>query len=393
MPKLKICMVNALFYPYSGGTENHIIELSAALVKLGVEVHVVTGRLGGTKEFEIIRGIKVHRVPCRVAKIPGFYPPPMVVARKFLRHLQEIDEKENFDLFHLHDRWYLDFNQVQKYARKTHRKLVVTIHNARPFGISTAFTIFGGAYELAEGKKVLREADKLIPVSKWTRNDMMKYNLPRSKFEVIYNGINPEKFRAGKNTAVKKKLGMKPFSPLISWSGRIIEQKGLEYLIKAMPLVVKRMPTTKLLIIGTGTDVKKLRKLAAKLKVGNSVIFYGSIAYNELNNVLRGCDVFAFPSIWEPFGIAILDAMASGLPVVASKEGGIPEIVENGKDGFLVEKKNSRQLAEALVKILEDKKLRDKMARNAERHAKTKFAWKKIARQTLALYKKVLETG
>ncbi len=383
-------MVNALFYPYSGGTENHIIELSAALVKLGVEVHVVTVRLPGTKPFETIRGIKVHRMPGKIVKVPGLYPPPMVISPRFSHYLKEIDTIENFDLFHLHDRWYLDFNAAVNYAHKTQRRCVVTIHNARPVGISPVFTIFGSAYEAAIGKKVLKNADKLIAVSKWTRDDIAKYDIPLSKFEVIYNGINPEHFDSNYNLKIKEEIGIKQNDPLIIWSGRIVEQKGLKYLIQAMPAIVLRYPNARLLIIGKGNLEKELKKLAAKLKVAKNIIFYGEVPYTQLNNVLRGGDVFAFPSIWEPFGIAILDAMASGLPVVAARIGGIPEIVQNGRNGFLVDKKNPKQLANALLNVIENEKLRERMAHNAATDAKTKFTWDKIAEQTLEVYKSLL---
>ena len=391
---MKICFVNALFYPFKGGTENHMAELGEALVKKGVEVHVVTGRLNGTLAKETMNGIKVHRVPAKVFKIQGFYPPPLVLCPDFLQHLRKIDARENFDLFHLHGRWFPDFTLVRKHCNETKKPLVLTVHNARPIGISPTYTLFGSAYEAAIGINVLKSADRLIAVSKWTAADVMKYNLPKKKFTVIYNGINANKFTTAPNPAVKKKLGMAASDPLLVWVGRVIEQKGLKYLIAAMPAVLAKFSEAKLLLVGTGTEVKKLKQQAAKLGINNSVVFYGAENNRKkLNELLRSADAFVFPSVWEPFGIAIIEAMASGLPVIATKTGGIPEIIQHGKTGLLVRQRNSKELAKTITALLANPNLRRKIAKNGRRVVERKFNFSKIASETIAVYQKAIANG
>ncbi len=385
---MKVCFVNALFYPFRGGTENHMFELGEALVKQGIEVHVVTARLKGTKTEEKINCLKIHRVPAKIVKIPGLYPPPLVLCPNFLQYLQKIDERENFDLFHLHGRWFPDFTVVGKYCKKTNKPFVLTLHNARPIGISAAYTIFGSAYEMAIGKKVIKRADELIAVSKWTRDDVAKYDIPINKFTVIYNGINAREFSSKYNSKVKKQFQMENKDVLLVWVGRVIAQKGLKYLIKAMQLVLKENPTAKLLIIGTGTDLKKLKKLTSELGIGESIIFYGAENNRKkLNDLLRGCNAFVFPSIWEPFGIVAIEAMASGLPVIGVCTGGIPEIVENGKNGLLCPPKNVTELTNTINKFIKIKN-KNKLKRNALKTARKKFNWEKIAKQTIKVYKK-----
>lgn len=391
---MKICFVNALFYPFRGGTENHMYELGEALVKKGVEVHIVTARLAGTPAEENMNGIIVHRMPAKVIRIEGLYPPPLVLCPNFLEYLREIDEREDFDLFHLHGRWFPDFTVVRKYCDEVNKPLVLTVHNARPNGISPTYTLFGSAYETAIGINVLKLADQLIAVSKWTRNDVLKYGLERKKFTVIYNGINAAKFETKHNPAVKKKLGMKPADPLLVWVGRVIEQKGLRYLLAAMPQVLKRFPTAKLLVVGTGTELKKLKQQAAKLGISQSIVFYGQENNrNKLNDLLRGSDVYVMPSVWETFGIAALEAMASQLPVVSTNAGGLPELVQNGKNGVIVPIRNSKKLAQALNKLLSKPALLKKMGIKGRKIAQTQFNWSKIGQQTINVYKKALKQG
>ncbi|MFH0713861.1 MAG: glycosyltransferase family 4 protein [Candidatus Micrarchaeota archaeon] len=385
---MKVCFVNALFYPFRGGTETHMLELGEALVKQGVEVHVVTARLKGTKQEETVNGISVHRIPAEVIRIEGLYPPPLVICRNFLKHLRQTDARENFDVFHLHGRWFPDFTQVRKHCSDVGKPLVLTIHNARPTGISALYTLFGSMYENAVGKSVIKGAGSLIAVSKWTAEDIAKYHIPKKKFTVIYDGIDATKFSPAFNPKVKEELGIHPKSPLLVWVGRIIPQKGLKYLIAAMPAILKNSPTTKLLIIGTGTELPELKKQAAKLGVANSIIFYGQVNdRKKLNNLLRGCDLFVFPSIWEPFGMVITEAMASGLPIVAARTGGIPEIIQENKNGLLVKPRSAKAFATAVVKILNSGKLKQ-MGANGRKVVEKKFNWAAIAKQTIAVYKK-----
>ncbi len=370
-----------------------MLELGEALVKQGVEVHVITGQLKGAHKTETVRRIKVHRIPAQVVKIAGLYPPPLVVCPDFLKYLRAIDEKEKFDLFHLHGRWFPDFTLVRKHCEETNKPLVLTVHNARPNGISPAYTLFGSAYELAIGKAVLKSADELIAVSKWTRDDVAKYKIPKNRFTVIYNAINANEFSTKHSFNVKKKLGMKPGDPLLVWVGRVIEQKGLKYLLQSLPAVLKTFPTAKLLIIGTGTSVKKLQKQAKKLGISNAIVFYGAENNRKkLNKLLNGCDLFVFPSIWEPFGLVIIEAMASGLPVVATRTGGIPEIV-NSKNGWLIPSRNSKALAIAIAAALKRKDLLRKIGLNGRKIVEKKFNWRKAAQETIGVYQKALAKG
>ncbi len=389
---MRILFVNALFEPFKGGVEKHTLELGKALVKRGVEVHVLTGRLHGTRTQETIRGVKVHRIECTEVRVPALYPPPVIIAPKAYEELKKLDAKHRFDVIHLQDRWFPDFNMSALYAKAVGKPLVITLHNARPLGIAPQYTVVGGLYDLAIGRQVLALADKIISVSKWAIEDICKYGLKREKFVHIPNGIDSRELKPSSNGGAKKfrakyDVGGKP---MVLYVGRIIKQKGLEYLLHSWKQVEKSRPQAKLVIVGRGNELHELQKLSRKLGVEKSVLFTGYVSEHELYEALHACDVFVLPSLWEVLPMAILEAMAAGKSVVCTDAGGNEELVRNGVNGFVVPKKNSAALAHALELLLADEKLRRRMGAAGRKRACKEFDWRIIAARTYAFYKRLL---
>lgn len=379
-------IVNALFHPFQGGVERHALELATELVKQGVDVHVLTGRIAGTSEEEKINGIKIHRVACTELRIPRYYPPPMIVAPKFYRKLAELDGKEEFDVIHLQDRWFPDFNLSLLYAKAHAKPSVLTLHNARTVGIAPHYTVLGGLYDQLIGKRCLKDADKIISVSAWSARDIQHLKVPASKITVIHNGIDTQKFKPMKSSSFKKKFGIN--GPLVLFVGRVIRQKGLEYLLHAMVAVKKKFPHASLAVIGRGNKLEKIRKLSKKLHA--DAIFPGFVAEKELQNALCECDAFVLPSLWEVLPISILEAMACGKPIVCSDAGGNSELVADGENGFVVPKRNSQALANALIRVIGDRALATRMGAESRRRAINEFGWKRIAAETISLYKQAM---
>ena len=390
---LKILLVNALFHPFKGGVEKHLLELSKALVRKGVKVHVLTARLEGTKEFEEFEGVKVHRIPCTELRLPGFYPPPVILAPDVYSKIAELDGKEHFDLIHLQDRWFPDFSLSLAYAKNAGKPFVMTLHNARPVGIAPHYTLFGGAYDSLFGKPVLENSDLIISVSKWAISDMGHYGIPASKMIAIHNGISPSEYKPSpaRSTRFRKKHGFSKETKLLLFVGRIIRQKGVEYLLDAMPSVLKSVPGARLVIVGRGNRLDKLQARTTKLGLEGKVRFEGFLEEEELKDALCACDAFVLPSLWEVLPVSILEAMACGKPIVASAVGGNAELVEEGFNGFLVAKKSSKEMAEKIVAVLSDKKLASRMGENSRKRVIAEFNWDLIAQQTLDAYGKLLK--
>lgn len=393
--KIRVCLVNALFYPFLGGVEKHMLELSKHLVKQGVDVHIMTGRLSELPKEQNIEGVKVHRIECTEIRIPGLYPPPLVLSATVQQSLAALDEKYKFDLIHLQNRWFPDFDSALIYAKSANKPFILTLHNARPVGIALHYTVLGGLYDQVIGQQVLKSADRIISVSNWAIGDVSKYGISKSKFTHIPNGIegsdytvctDPKKARL---KAIRNKLSLQK-GPLLLFVGRVIKQKGLEYLIKAMPEILTIIPNAQLIIVGKGDKLEELKKLTNKLKLNDKVIFPGFVDNLSLRKLLSSADLFVLPSLWEVLPIAVLEAMASGKPIVCTDVGGNRELVDQ-TNGVVVPKRNSSALAGAIISVLSNEQRMKQMGKASRKRAIEHFNWQTIAMKTKQLYKQEIE--
>ncbi|HTY91689.1 MAG TPA: glycosyltransferase family 4 protein [Methanocella sp.] len=385
---MKVCLVNALFHPFSGGVEKHMLELSQELVRQGVDVTVVTARIDGTPAYEELNGVKVHRVPCLSVKVPGFYPPPLVLSVLFPHYLKRLDDENDFDIIHLQNRFFVDFDTAALYAKLRGKPFIMTIHNARPLGISLPITVFGSAYDWAIGRWPFAMADRIIAVSEWVRHDIAKYHIDESKIVPVHNGINVSAFKPTAATNVRRQYGID--GPMLLFVGRMITQKGVPYLIDAMPLVLKEHRDAKLLLVGRGSALEGLKNKVKAMGLEKSVIFSGYMSEDMLKEAYGTCDMFVLPSVWEVLPIAILEAMSSSRPVVCTDAGGNAELVKDGYNGYVVPMRSPEALAKKINALLDDPEKMKAMGRAGRRRAEDEFDWKLIAQKTKHVYEDVL---
>ncbi|BAI60216.1 putative glycosyltransferase [Methanocella paludicola SANAE] len=385
---MKVCLVNALFHPFSGGVEKHMLELSRELVKQDVDVTIVTARIEGTPAYEEMDGVKVHRVPCLSVKVPGLYPPPFVMSPFFALYLKRLDDENGFDIIHLQNRFFVDFDTAALYARLKKKPFMMTIHNARPLGISLPISVFGSAYDWAIGRWPFAMADRIIAVSEWVKYDIARYRIDERKIVPVHNGINVGSFRPTAATNVRKQYGID--GPMLLFVGRMITQKGVPYLIDAMPLVLEKHPDTKLLLVGRGNALESLKKKVGAMGLEKSVIFSGYMTEDMLKETYGTCDMFVLPSVWEVLPIAILEAMSSSKPVVCTNAGGNAELVKDGYNGYVVPMRSPEALADRINDLLDDPEKMKSMGCAGRRRAEDEFDWKLIASKTKHVYEDLL---
>lgn len=237
-------------------------------------------------------------------------------------------------------------------------------------------SIFKFLYVLLE-KYALKNISEIIVCS--PQMEYLIRGMTNSRIHVIPNGIDIEHFN-------KSQMNYPICHPSIFFVGMLKKVKGVEILLKAMQIVLNRISKAHLYIAGTGPQESELKKIAEKLNIMNNVTFLGFVSEDYKYSLYKSTDISVFPSLYEPFGIVLLEAMVCGKAVVASNVGGIPSIVDNGNTGLLFESGNSQELAQKIILLLEDKNLRERLGENGLKKAQ-QFKWENIAIKTFDLYK------
>jgi len=261
---------------------------------------------------------------------------------------------------------------------------------ALPLGVKSVYTehIYDETYRLknpinnAVQKFFLRRqnlnTDLIIAVSNSVKKALVNHELALpDQIIVIPNGVDVDEFKPLKSPAQKYN------HPVIGSVGRLSPIKGFEYLIAAMPYIKKKFPLASLEIIGSGSERRKLAGKIKELKLEHNVALLGS--RKEAFKYAKHWSVFVIPSVSEPFGIVALEAMASGIPIVASKTGGLQDIITNMKNGLLVEPRNSKALADAILEILSNLAFASKLKKDGLVRVKD-FDWKKVVKELEKAY-------
>jgi len=243
-------------------------------------------------------------------------------------------------------------------------------------------------------EKMLKRADKIIAVSHFTKRELLEYyRVPESKIRVIYNGVDTRKFQPAEDKRkIKKELGFNPDDLAIVSVGRLYARKGLFTLIESVPAVVKRFKNAKFIISGKGQsdEMRKLIAYAEKIGVKDNMVFTGYYPDKKLPKLYQAADVFAFSTFYEHHPFAILEALSTGLPVVTTSVGGIPETIESGKNGFLVEPFNPAQFADKILYLLEHPAEASEMGVLARKTILKRFDWRIVVKDVLRVYDEAL---
>jgi len=205
----------------------------------------------------------------------------------------------------------------------------------------------------------------------------------------INNGIAVEEFECGDAGGIRAELGMSSDDPLVVAVGRLVPQKGVEYLLRAAPIVLGCFPSTRFLVVGEGPLRPRLEKEARRKGIGSSFMFTG--ARHDMRNVLCSADVFVLSSFTEGLPLSVLEAMAARRPIVATDLPGIAEAVRHGQEALLVAPKRTKALADAVIRLLRDRELAARLAENAHRRVRQEFGVQRMISETERLYTRLLQ--
>jgi len=390
---LRIVNVVQRFHPAVGGSENQVRLISRELVRRNRDVTVLTTSSMSSLDIlslthlpkpgvrlpsrEIIDGVEVHRYRA-LFRLYGFLlTSPML---KLLR--------VEADLIHAYG-FYVTTSLAAGLAAKIRRIPFVLTANDADVGLLASFweRLCGKLYAMTFGKLLVACADQVVAVSEANRDDIVgRLGVKPDRVVVVPNGLDFEMFeREADVTEFRKKHGVE--GPLILFVGRITKHKGIQFLIEAAPSILKEFPKARFMIIGEDYGyLGNLRRMVERLGIRDCVIFLSRLSQEEIVEAYKSADVFVLPSALEAFGLVLVEAMASGAPVVASNYGGIRCLVQDGANGLTFRTEDSVELADRVERILTDGALRTRIVENARVTVLGKFSIERTVNELEILY-------
>ena len=341
---------------------------------LGTHVGEITAAMNGRAEFDLFVPAKgdyaTDAAPIRVREVP--VAPAANNVELWLNycdaalHLAE-QNPPNVDVIHCHD-WMTVLAGI-KLRSVLGKPLVYNVH------LPQAVDAYQGLEKLG-----LVSADLVLVNSAAVEREIRAHDLPIRRVDIVPNGVDLETFRPPEDWPND--------DGYVLFVGRLVPQKGVTFLLQALSVVLQRCPDTRLIIAGDGELDLFLKRIARHLGIPHRVTFVDWKTGGDLVELYQRAKLVVVPSCYEPFGIVALEAMACGRPVIASRTGGLVEIVDDGVNGLLVEVGNYLQLAQRMVTLMQDDEQRRRIGQSARRRA-AEFAWQRVSERTLELYESV----
>jgi glycosyltransferase involved in cell wall biosynthesis len=390
---MKVCFVTDIYPPnFVGGPGEVVFNLQKYLLEQGIEAWVFTC------------GIDDKRYPKTMRAYGG----------KRLFHLMspfyfKNIKRAHFDVFNFHGLSGMGIAPFMFFDKESN--VITTLHSeeltegratkpvkiggsiiAKPSLEEWAVKYFFGSIKLLGTYIDLAVSEHVIAVSEKTKADFLRQNqIHKEKISVIHNGVDCEKFSPEiSGDLIRETYAVGEDSQLILTVGGNILLKGTIFALYALKEIVKVLPKVKLVAIGINEkNRERLNPIIKNLGIQNNVILVASVPNYRMPIYYSASDVVLVPSLSENFPVVVLEAMASGKPVVASKVGGIPELVGNNKNGILVLPGNVEQIVEALLRLLENQLLRNKMGEMGRKIVEEKYSWKRIGQLYLKEFEKL----
>jgi glycosyltransferase involved in cell wall biosynthesis len=375
-----------------GGISPHVYNLSKSLAKNGVKVYVVTCDFPGVPQHEMVDGVEVLRIDSYKNPSPDFATWVYLMNLNMQKEAAALVNRlgGEIDVFHAHD--WLSANAGIGLKHVFRKPLLATMHSTeigRRNGIHFDYERMiheTEAWLTYEAWRVICCSDYMVSHVQWA------FGLPEDKLVMIPNGVNAEVY----SKIEKENLGefrskfALPEEKIVLFVGRLVYEKGVHVFVNAIPKVLAKA-NAKFVIVGNGYMKEQLSNLVKNIGLAHKVIFTGFVDDETLLRLQKCADVSVVPSLFEPFGIVALEAMAAKSPVVVSDTGGLSEIVEHDVTGVKVYPNNPDSLAWGITKVLVDEGYANWLKTNAYKKVEEKYDWDKTAQQTKGIYKTVLD--
>jgi glycogen(starch) synthase len=374
-----------------GGLARHVRKLSEQLVDQGVEVHVLTRGGRRLPADEERHGVHMHRV--RESEFPKDVSAFVRWVGEMNEHMlasgRELSERIGPDLVHSHD--WLVADAGRTLARGLGVPWVTTVH-ATEFGRHQGWVNKPPQSHIhARERAMVRGADRVITCSQFMQTHVAEvFGIAQHRVTVIPNGIDPSELEpANGDTAALRARFARPEDRLVLLVGRLVYEKGFHLALDALAAVIRRLGNVRFVVAGSGTAEEELKRQARRLGLSRHGAFLGWTGDDMLHSLYRAAEIVIVPSIYEPFGLVALEAMASGCLCVVADTGGLREVVPaDAGVGLRFDSSDADALEQVLERALSDDEARRAVVAEAREHV-LKFDWGEVARRTRELYARV----
>jgi glycogen(starch) synthase len=371
-----------------GGLARHVRKLAEELVDRDIEVHVLTRGGEESPAEEQAGGVTIHRIlePKRPTDLGEFVAWVERMNSDMLAAGVDLGDRFSFDLVHGHD--WLVANACDHLARRFGAPLVTTIHATEHGRHQGWVNKHPQSYIHGVERWITNRSDHVIACSFYMREQIADiFGVEEQRVSVIPNGIDPGDLQP-QDPAELRRLRLEfaqPEQKLVLLVGRLVYEKGFQLALEAMPGVIERVPGTRFLVAGSGTHEMELRRQAQELGLMEHGTFLGWIGDDVLHSLYPISDICVVPSIYEPFGLVALEAMASGCPCLVADTGGLREVVPHEEAGLRFRARDPEALAEMAIRVLDDEQLGQRLVSEGLEHIR-RFDWADVAERTAAVY-------
>ncbi|MDP4143708.1 MAG: glycosyltransferase [Bacillota bacterium] len=388
---MRILMLSWEYPPKNiGGLSTHVYNLSHALSALDHEVHVITCEEGIAPIEEVDNGVFVHRVTPYKIQTDDFTKWVMQLNFAIIEEAVRLIRKlGNVDMIHAHD--WLSAYSAKALKWSYNIPMVCTMHateTGRNNGIRTEMQRYISNVEWT----LTYEAWKVIACSNYMKQQIVgTFSTPEEKVWIIPNGVNPRLFSFDFDWLSFRRQYAMDDEKIVFFVGRHVFEKGVQLLIEAAPKIVAGYNKTKFVIAGKGPMTEELKARVRSMGLESKVLFVGYMDDESRNKLYRVSNAAVFPSLYEPFGIVALEAMAAGCPVVVSDTGGLSELIKHRENGMKMINGLTDSLKDNVLQLLYDDGLANYIKENGAKTVNENYTWDRVAKLTLKMYDQIRE--
>lgn len=373
-----------------GGLGRHVYHLATTIAAKGQDIHVITKDYPGAPDYEFSEGVHIHRVVNYPPEIPQEEWVSWTLQFNVAvleKAISIVNRYGDFDVIHAHD--WLVAHAAAGLKHSYGMPIVSTIH-ATEYGRHQG-NLPGAMNRLIHQVEwwLTFESERVICCSTYMLEQITRiFSLPPEKVEIIPNGIDCGRFTRDISIDLVRNRYVPAGDKLVFFVGRLVYEKGVQTVIEAMPIIHETMKNVTFIVAGDGPHADELKGLVSKHGLEEKVRFLGHMDTDGLISFYRCADLTVVPSLYEPFGMVVLESMALGTPTIVADTGGLAEIVTDEETGLTFEPGDPCELAKAVLRILNNPKLSERIVEDASTLIEDRYDWNHIASRTVEIYER-----